>query len=172
MSLYNMLCGNNPLFGILARILCKDEPLPYVPRFRDMYTRMEGEQVQIVIFTRTGGGNRESHESENDLLARHPLYVCDFDDDYDSTFAHFVFRVPDEFQEALSRWHEAFHEFPKCQAPMEKFRRAMGAIEGKDIESPEIPGGEQLERMSEITHELMRMVSDSRCSLEEQLNVR
>lgn len=85
MSLYNMLFGVNPhapmLLGFLG--IGADE----VPRFRDAFYR-EGK---IVIHTRTGGGNREAYEAENEALTRLPGYVRDEDDNFDCTYANFYY---------------------------------------------------------------------------------
>ena len=136
MSMYNMVCGNNPCFGILARILDTVEPLSEVPRFRDMYTRAEGDQLQIVLYTRTGGGNREEYEEQNNALAAHPLYVKDWDDDFDTTFAHFAFSVPPEFEADLREFHLLVEEHPKFLAADKKFQRALEAIKGTLEETP------------------------------------
>ena len=103
MSLYNMLCGNNPLFPIYFAVLSTVQPISVddVPRFRDVYTQVSDGMPQIVLYTRTGGGNREEYEAENDALAAHPLCVSDQDDDFDSTYAHFTFNVPEPWQEKM-----------------------------------------------------------------------
>lgn len=131
MSLYNMTCGNNPLFGLYARILETVAPLPSIPRFRDMYTRECDGGVQIVIYTRTGGGNRDDYEDENGAMAAHPLFVCDFDDEYDPTFAHFVYSVPEKYEQSLLRVHRAGEGIPKLSTPADKFQRALDGIRGE-----------------------------------------
>ena len=95
MSLYNMCVGNNPLFGLLARVLETAAPLPQVERFRDAYTT----DTHIVIYTRLGGGNRKDYVACHEALRRHPLFASDHDDDFDQTFCHHLFRIPDDFQE-------------------------------------------------------------------------
>lgn len=104
MSLYNMLFGTNdatPL--LLAAIGVK---LDEIPRFRNCY--FEGDN--IAIYTRTGGGNREYYDEENEdnpegpwnsNLTANPHYVRDEDDDFDSTYATFYFKFPDELAEDL-----------------------------------------------------------------------
>jgi len=82
------------------------------------------EDGKIVIYTRTGGGNRDYYENEetcrdyfpeyfdgendpsgpwNDDLRAIPGYVRDQDDDFDSTYAHFYFDVPAEFADAVKK---------------------------------------------------------------------
>lgn len=91
MSMYNWIFGNTSdlvpiadLFGILD-----------IPRFRDLWTEDNGDPdaTTIVIYTRTGGGNREEYHSQNARLAAHPGYVGDEDDGFDSTYAIFKFVV-------------------------------------------------------------------------------
>jgi len=117
MSLYNMLFGQNPLAPLLMAALGN----PDVGRYRDAY--LDGDR--IVVHTRNGGGNRDcycddpffkSEETEprerghkpgclaltNEKLSEHPLYVSDADDDFDCTYADFVFRFPPEHADALA----------------------------------------------------------------------
>lgn len=89
-------------------------PEEIFPRFRDCYLQERGyeefeglpinapkddaKEEGIYIYTRVGGGNRESYEDEIQQLQAHPEYIRDFDDDYDCTFATFVFKVPAKWQ--------------------------------------------------------------------------
>lgn len=118
MSLYNMVHGTNPLAGVLMRML--DTTPDKVPRFRDCY--FDGEH--IVVYTRTGGGNREYYESLESCKENYPEYfgtadepsgpwnedlralsgfVRDEDDDYDCTYASFYFTVPEQFNHLLEK---------------------------------------------------------------------
>ena len=106
MSMYNMMFGNNPLAGVTLEAL-QLSPND-IPRFRDAY--FDAEENQLVIYTRTGGGNRDyygdpdGYDNEdyegpfNSDLERHPEYVRDEDDDFDSTYAYFYFNVPESFK--------------------------------------------------------------------------
>lgn len=94
-----MLHGQNPfapvLFGWLN--LSPDD----VGRFRDIYLAKGADGApRVVVFTRNGGGNREDHEAITDALRAHPLYVTDYDDDFDCTYASYEFRVPDVWRAA------------------------------------------------------------------------
>ncbi|MBS1722625.1 MAG: hypothetical protein JSS66_06400 [Armatimonadetes bacterium] len=122
MSLYNMMHGFNPLTPILAHILglsiAENQPGTPVGRFRDIELNADGTQIHLL--TRNGGGNREhwsfSYETEEGpecpcpgciqeyVLPKHPQYVSDSDDDFDSTFAITVFNVPVEFLEQTRSW--------------------------------------------------------------------
>jgi hypothetical protein len=94
---------------------------PGVARFRDAWVE-EGESGPVIaIYTRQGGGNRECYcEGEpgsvafaaehtpsrcyaacNQELVRHPLYITDRDDEFDSTYATFYFRAPTELPAGL-----------------------------------------------------------------------
>ena len=90
MSLYNALHGFNPGAAFVLQLLGKTST--DFARFRDAFVGADGN---LYVFTRLGGNNRESYESEIAELQTDPLYVRDFDDDFDSTYATFVFRVPD-----------------------------------------------------------------------------
>lgn len=95
MSLYNLINGVNPAAFFVLPMLGK-HPNEY-PRFRDCFIGHE-EYPQyddhIMLYTRTGGGNRDDYQAENDEITEMPGYVTDFDDEFDSTFAWWVFEVP------------------------------------------------------------------------------
>jgi hypothetical protein len=104
-----------------------------VGRYRDAWVErgQDGRPV-IAVYTRNGGGNRvcwRAEEGEScdgtctgcvatNFLPAHPLYLRDKDDGFDSTYATFYFRPPEEWVEALAevagdpvdtdqRWHDA-----------------------------------------------------------------
>lgn len=87
MTMYNMLFGKNPDTKTILSALSLTEL--DVERFRDCW--IVGEK--IVIFTRTGGGNREDYP--NTALVNHPLYLYDEDDDFDQTYAYYYFAIPE-----------------------------------------------------------------------------
>lgn len=105
MSLYNMLFGMNKA----APLLLQMAGLKYeeIARFRDCMV----EDGLIVVYTRTGGGNRECFADDgdcsqcyhtfNERLASKPNYVKDYDDDFDSTYAYFVFKPLDEYLDLI-----------------------------------------------------------------------
>ena len=92
MSLYNMINGVNPATFFILPMLGEEHPDDY-PRFRDCFIQDD----EIHVYTRVGGGNRNCGFGEEELQS-HPNYLRDFDDDYDSTYATYVFSVPDEFK--------------------------------------------------------------------------
>lgn len=99
MSLYNMIHGVNPATFFILPALGKHAE--EYPRFRDCFFGMDDRpefKDHIIVYTRTGGGNREAYEEQNSELVAMPTYVTDFDDDFDSTFAYFVFAVPEEWK--------------------------------------------------------------------------
>lgn len=94
-GLYNMVFGYNELAGpLLSAIqLAPGE----VPRFRDCFLTKDG--TEIVVYTRTGGGNREEYTEQNAAMARRAGYLRDEDDKVNSTYALFFFAVPEMFKE-------------------------------------------------------------------------
>jgi len=116
MSLYNMLFGQNPNTAVLLAMigLAPNE----VPRLRDTFVVERDGKPVIAVYTRVGGGNREhwDYTYPNDapgpdcpcpacrarhVLGKHELYLHDEDDDYDSTYATYFFKVPDKLVEFL-----------------------------------------------------------------------
>lgn len=140
MSFYNMLFGVNSAAPMLLSCLgfTKDD----IPRFRDC--AIEGNN--IVIHTRTGGGNRDYYESEeccrinypdyfngvanpsgpwNSTLANNAFFLRDQDDDYDCTYANFYFRFPDEYAADLT----ALAERSETYKPSDKWQALLKAME-------------------------------------------
>ena len=95
MSFYNALMGENGLADVLLAII--KLPKDQIPRYRDCYLSEDGKHV--VVYTRTGGGNREGFMEENATLAKHALFSGDYDDDFDCTFAYWNFSIPEEFKQ-------------------------------------------------------------------------
>ncbi len=91
MTLYNILFGKNPNTKDILAVLGLDEV--DIERFRDCYV----DDDKIVIFTRTGGGNRE--DFPNKKLVEHPSYLYDEDDEFDNTYAYYYFSIPESPKE-------------------------------------------------------------------------
>lgn len=107
MSLYNMVLGMHPFAGDLLRVLgFTPQDVDRIARIRDVYLYPE----EIRILTRTGGGNREEYEGENEWLRGISGFLRDWDDSYDSTFAWWAYRWPDEQREALQTALERIQE--------------------------------------------------------------
>jgi hypothetical protein len=76
------------------------------PRFRNcfLYDEQHPEyDNHIHVYTRTGGGNREGYEAENEMMLLMPTFVTDYDDDFDSTFASWIFSVPSEWKDDFEK---------------------------------------------------------------------
>lgn len=117
MSFFNMFFGRNSQTDLLLAVLgFKSHD---VPRLRDVHTEDDGKK--IAIYTRMGGGNRghwDSYDNEpgpdcpcsgcraQHVLGRHPLYLHDQDDEFDTTYATYYFRVPDEFVTDVANLHD------------------------------------------------------------------
>ena len=143
MSMYNLIHGHNPLTPVLLAILSAD--VSKIPRYRDIW--WDGEH--IVIHTRTGGGNRDYYDEPcdenrdgpwNSDLRAMPGYVSDEDDDYDSTYADFKFKLPEKFEHmrlildehkerpAAERWQEAIGKLRDGPADDPDVKRIMEAM--------------------------------------------
>ncbi len=98
MSIYNMIGGRHPCAG-LCLLLLKLDP-GQVPRLRDAWPADDG--TKVTVLTRTGGGNREQYTAENEWMRQRPGYLFDDDDEFDSTYAHFHYAVPEKYQADLA----------------------------------------------------------------------
>jgi hypothetical protein len=97
--MYNIVNGVNQATFIFLPMLGK-HPDEY-PRFRDCFLhnneRPEYEGM-IHVYTRVGGPNRESYVDEIEEMRSHECFVADFDDNFDGTYATYVFKVPDKWK--------------------------------------------------------------------------
>lgn len=141
MSFYNMLFGVNSAAPVLLATLglTADD----VPRFRDCYI----DGTQIVIYTRTGGGNRDYYDSEescrancpeyfggevepsgpwNSTLTANAYYLHDEDDALDNTYANFYFKFPEDYAADLM----ALAEISDTRKPSEKWQMLLKGFEG------------------------------------------
>lgn len=99
MSLYNMVNGTSPSTFFILPMLGK-HPDEY-PRFRDCFLADEEHPEydnHIHIYTRTGGGNREAYETENEEMRNMDGFVTDYDDSFDSTYASWIFKIPEKWK--------------------------------------------------------------------------
>ncbi len=117
MSLYNMVNGVQQATFFILPMLGK-HPDEY-PRFRDcfvgkIYTDKDkdqfgipvlkhGKEELIIVYMRVGGGNRDGFKKEIKELQNHSEYVEDFDDNFDNTYAIFVFKVSEKFKEDFKK---------------------------------------------------------------------
>ena len=131
MSLYNMLFGVNPAAPVLLTVLGIE--LNNIPRFRDCFVNGN----EIVVHTRTGGGNRDYYDKPNEenkdgpwnsSLTSHPNYLRNEDNDFDCTYANFYFSFPDEYAEDL----KALAEGVETHTPSEKWQALFKALDNSN----------------------------------------
>ena len=95
MNLYNNLFGVNNSAEMLLKILNINRF--EIERFRDIF--FDKESSFVVIHARTGGGNREDYP--NVILIENKYYSHDKDADFDSTYANFYFKLPEDITKEL-----------------------------------------------------------------------
>lgn len=133
MSLFNMAAGYAPeckfVLGVLGFTRENMEEFEKIPRFRDAYIICDEQPYHLVIMTRTGGGNRDDYSESNEWLRSLPGFVKDYDDDFDSTFAHWVYVIPEKFKDVVDKTvkngKEAGWTFP---SPMKRFEESLAAM--------------------------------------------
>ena len=124
MSLYNMLHGFSPNAAAILRALDLDPN--QIERFRDASFGKDGEAPVLHIFCRTGGGNREDYP--NTVLTSHPLYLRDHDDEYDYTYAHYYFKIPQKVLDELAEQKLSLDDVTDTETLQEKTESAIKAI--------------------------------------------
>jgi hypothetical protein len=111
--MYNLIFGSNPLGPTLLAMLKLDG----VGRYRDAFV----SDGMIAVYTRNGGGNRECWSVYDDSnyvegegcgcvgcfmeyqVMKHPNYLSDQDDEFDSTYATIYYSFPEEWKEFLEQ---------------------------------------------------------------------
>lgn len=119
-----MLHGVNPNAPALLSAL-KLNPAE-IDRLRDVSFGKDGEEIVVHIFCRTGGGNREHYP--NTKLVEHPLYIRDEDDSFDSTYAHYYLRLPEEVKAEVAAQGLALEELVDTETLKEKTDRAVDSL--------------------------------------------
>lgn len=137
MSLYNMLFGTNPAAGFLLGALELETEKYPTGRFRDIYFENESGEPKVILYTRNGGGNREDYEYVFEALEKHPLYLTDYDDDFDSTYAYIEFEAPqsvidffedvkgERFERVGERFQREIAEMEAGKEPNEQLKKFM-----------------------------------------------
>lgn len=97
MSFYNMANGFNPACVFIMPMLGRKQN--EWPRFRDCFVSQDGN---IEIYTRVGGANRGCGFGEEELY-KDPNFITSYDDDFDNTYATYVFSVPEKWKEDFDK---------------------------------------------------------------------
>lgn len=167
MSMYSMVCGQNPVAGVLLSILGFNYKTAGedIPRLRDVYVTRE-ENPSIVIFTRTGGGNRPDYDVS--ILTKNPNYLSDHDDVFDETYAHFKFSVPEKYRALIAEMNTLCEGCSAMWTPGQKFNAAMEELSGSGEKPPydepkfisRDPTEEEQKRIPQVMDAIIRMLID------------
>lgn len=129
MSLYNQLFKENKDADVLLGVLGINKAI--FIRYRDIYLNKEGDK--ITVYTRCGGGNRETCSDMYSRIRNHPNYIRDYDDSFDNTYAYVEFSVPERYRDMCK--HIAPKEDPLTVS--QKFDQAVENMK-KDPHGPEM----------------------------------
>lgn len=102
MSLYNILFGENKEAPVLLGMLGVNKE--YFRRYRDI--DLIENATKIRVFTRLGGSNRDDFQETWNKIRRHGLYITDYDDDFDCTYAYIEYAIPKKFKETAKKMFE------------------------------------------------------------------
>lgn len=135
-GLYNTLFGYHQNVGFLLNQLgfvsgaaSVSDVEDVIPRFRDCYMVND----EIIIYTRTGGDNRERYDGKssddyagptNDDLRQNPYYLRDEDCAADETYCVFYFKQPEQLRDMLQK-NPALLDVLSAPLPAERWAHAM-----------------------------------------------
>ena len=92
---------------------------------------------KIIVYTRNGGGNREDYQEVFDEMETHPLFITDYDDDFDCTYAYYEFKAPqsvneffedvnsENFERVGERFQREMKEMEEGKEPNEQVKNFM-----------------------------------------------
>ncbi len=102
-GLYNMLEPKAfERLGALMPLLGLNPDAAGHIRARDCWIERDTDgALRLRLYTRMGGGNRDDYAEMIEVLRRLPEYDADADEDFDSTYASFYFRVPEHMCSVL-----------------------------------------------------------------------
>jgi hypothetical protein len=103
-SLYNMVNGVNKICVFFVLPMLNKHPDKY-PRFRDCFLKDKEHPEydnHIHIYTRVGGNNRNCGYGEEELY-KDKNFVTTFDDNFDDTYASYIFKVPEKWKEDFEK---------------------------------------------------------------------
>lgn len=143
MSLYNTLFGMNEETPVLLGMIGVNTE--YFARFRDVDLINGGEMIRVM--TRLGGANRQSYPKIWDRIRRHELYLGDYNDGFDNTYAYIEFKVPDKYKDTAKKM---FKEEP---IPFGKRFK-------KELEEMNIPSTEAYKRAEEIAKKFVNAINN------------
>lgn len=142
MSLYNILFGTNEEAPELLGMLGVNKE--YFSRFRDIEIINGGTVIRV--FTRLGGGNRVGYKKEWDKIKKHELYIKDYDDEFDETYAYIEFKVAEKYQNTARKM----------------FKGEAGSFEDKfkkELAEMDKPGTEASKKADEIARKIINSMN-------------
>lgn len=143
MSLYNQLFGMNKDAPVLLGMLGLN--MEYFDRFRDVFLIDNG--TKIIVYTRTGGDNRDNYQKNWEKVQNHELYIGDYDDVFDNTYAYIEFKIPSKYKETAKKM---FKEEPMNVGDM--FNMECKRLDNNDPEA--------LERAKEIAGKILNGIEN------------
>lgn len=143
MSLYNMLFGINEEMPVLLGMIGVNTE--YFDRFRDVDLIEDGTKIRVM--TRLGGGNREDYEDTWKKIKSHELYITDYDDDFDCTYAYIEYNIPEKYKSTAKKMFKG-----EPVSFSEKFN--------KELEEMNKPGTEAYKRADEIAKKIVGAIDN------------
>lgn len=143
MALYTQLFGENE--DAMAILGFAGLTREMFPRYRDVFLADEGRS--IIVYTRIGGDNRIEYQEEIKEIINHPQYKDTCDDDLDSTYAYFKFRVLEKYS------HTAKLMFEKEPLPV-------GKMFERHMERAKDPTSKEYQKDREIAEQMMRALEN------------
>lgn len=148
--MYNTLFGHNNMVGNCLFLINQD--LSEIERFRDAIVKQNEDGKYVVeILTRTGGANKKSYP--NILLHNNPNLYCTYDDEYDSTYEHYLFHVCEEYVDNVN--------WDKLLADQSRNSLNLKEMFEDTISKMDVPGTKENETAKKMAKGLERLIQGS-----------
>ena len=144
--MYNTLFGVNYLASVCLSAV--DILVLEVERFRDAIFFKKGKKHFVEVLTRTGGKNRENFPNKS--LKENKNYVEDYDDEYDNTYAHFIFQVPEKLEQSIY-WDRVFKDQSRNSLNLKK-------MFNREFKEMSIPGTEAFSRAEKVAAGFKKLI--------------
>lgn len=146
--MYNTLFGVNEMASVCLSII--DQNIIDIQRFRDAVAIKDDNGYKIEILTRTGGDNRLKYPNKE--LKKNKNYIKDWDDEYDPTYAHYLFSVSKDVEEIV-KWDYILSRQTRNNLDL----REMFETEFSDMKKP---GTDAYNRATKVAKGLTRLAEN------------
>lgn len=120
--MYSILFGMNKVAAECCILV--DLNVHEIPRFRDAIVYEKDKKHFVEVLTRTGGVFIAKYD--NKILRKNKNFITEYEDEYDPTYLHSIFRVP-RYREIWVKWNDLLRDQTRTNLDLRKmFEKEFG----------------------------------------------